>query len=121
MLFDRFLDHPAVKRAVAAGEEQAGKAVGRVLSSPAVAAGLQGLLSAASTARATVDAGVQAALKAANLPSAGDVQALKRKLEELEAVIDGLSARLEAERPPADGAAAEAPGEPPGEAPGEAP
>lgn len=120
MLFDRLLDHPVVKRAVAAGEEQAGKAVGRVLSSPALAAGLQGLLAAASTARATVDAGVQAALKAANLPSAGDVQALQRKLEELEAVIDGLSARLEAE-PPVDGAPGEEAGEPAGQAPGEAP
>jgi hypothetical protein len=117
MLFDRLLGHPVVKRAVAAGEEQAGKAVGRVLSSPALAAGLQNLLAAASAARATVDAGVQAALKAANLPSAGDVQALQRKLEELEAVIDGLSARLEPAPPPEEGAAVDAPGGPPREAP----
>jgi hypothetical protein len=95
MLFDAFLRNPLVKKAVAAGEEQAGRAVGKLLASEAVATGLQGLITAASTARQTFDAGVQRALKVANLPSAGEVASLQRKLEELEAVIDRLADRLE--------------------------
>jgi hypothetical protein len=95
MLFDEVLKNPVVKKAIAAGEEQAGKVVGKLLSSDAVATGLTNLLSAASAARATFDAGVQTALKAANLPSAGEVQALKQKLEELEALIDDLSAKVD--------------------------
>ena len=102
MLFDDVLKNPVLKKALAAGEEQAGRVVAKVLSSEAVATGLQGLLSAASTARATLDAGLQTALKAANLPSAGEVQALKQKIDELEALIDELSARLD-ETPPRPG------------------
>jgi len=99
MLFDEVLKHPVVKKAIAAGEEQAGRVVGKLLSSDAVAAGISNLLSAASAARATFDAGVQTALKAANLPSSNDVQALKQKIEELEALIDDLSARVDAAPP----------------------
>ena len=96
MLFDEVLKNPVVKKAIAAGEEQAGKVVGKLLASDAVATGLSNLLSAASAARATFDAGVQTALKAANLPSSGEVQALKQKIEELESLIDELSARVDA-------------------------
>ena len=103
MLFDEVLKNPVVKKAIAAGEEQAGKVVGKLLSSDAVATGLTSLLSAASAARATFDAGVQTALKAANLPSSGEVQALKQKIEELEALIDELSARVDAAPPGHDG------------------
>jgi polyhydroxyalkanoate synthesis regulator phasin len=110
MLFDDVLRNPVVKKALAAGEEQAGRVVAKVLSSEAVATGLQGLLTAASTARATLDAGVQTALKAANLPSASEVEALKQKIDELEALIDDLSARLD-EPPPRRDPPAEAPGE----------
>lgn len=99
MLFDDVLRNPVLKKALAAGEEQAGRVVGRLLSSEAVATGLQGLLTAAATARATLDAGMRTALKAANLPSATEVQALKQKIDELEALIDDLSARLD-EAPP---------------------
>ncbi len=106
MLFDEVLRNPVVKKALAAGEEQAGRVVGKLLSSEAVATGLQGLLTAASTARATFDASVQSALKAANLPSAGEVQALRQKIDELEALVADLTARLDEpappRRPPAD-------------------
>jgi hypothetical protein len=94
MLFDDLLKNPLLKKAVAAGEEQAGKVVGRLLSSDAIANGLQGLLTAASTARATFDAGVKRALEAANLPSASEVQSLRQKLDELEALLDDLSSRV---------------------------
>lgn len=108
MLFDDVLRNPVLKKAIAAGEEQAGRVVGKLLSSEAVATGLQGLLTAASTVRATLDAGVQTALKAANLPSAGEVQALKQKIDELEALLDDLSARLDERSPPRDPPAGDA-------------
>lgn len=95
MRFDDVLRSPLVKKALAAGEAQAGRVVGKILSSEAMASGLQGLLGAASTARATFEAGVQTALKAANLPSAAEVQGLKQKIDELEALLDELSARLD--------------------------
>jgi len=99
MRFDDVLKNPLLKKALAAGEEQAGRVVSKLLSSEAVATGLQGLLGAASTARSTLGAGLQTALKAANLPSAGEVQSLKQKVDELEALVDDLSARLDGQPP----------------------
>jgi hypothetical protein len=43
----------------------------------------------------TIDKGVRQALHAANLPSKEDVASLKRKLEELESMLDGLAERVE--------------------------
>ncbi len=100
MLFDRLLANPILKKALSVGEEQAGRVVTKVLASEAVATGLQGLISAAATARTTLETGVQTALKAANLPSAGEVQSLKQKVDELEALLDDLSSRLDAAPPP---------------------
>jgi hypothetical protein len=109
MLFDDVLRNPLLKKAIAAGEEQAGRVVGKLLSSDAIATGLQGLITAASTARATFEAGVQTALKAAHVPAAGEVEALRHKVEDLEALVGNLSARLDAApRAPAAGGADEA-------------
>ena len=113
MRFDDVLRNPLLQKALQAGEAQAGKVVGRLLSSETVTTGLQNLLSAASSARATFDAGVQGALKAANLPSAGDVQSLRQKIGELEQLIDDLSARLDAEEASPAAAPPATPGTPP--------
>jgi len=95
MLFDEVLKNPAVKKALSAGEEQMGRAMGKLLASEGVASGLQTLLSSAAQARETFEKGVARALHAANLPSREDVDSLQRKLAELEAMIDGLAGRVE--------------------------
>ncbi len=94
MILDDVLRNPALRRVLAAGEERMGKVVGRLLTSEAVTSGLQGLVTSALQARETFDRGVQQALHAASLPSRSDVAALKRKLEELESMIDGLASRV---------------------------
>jgi hypothetical protein len=96
------LRNPVLKRALAAGEEGMGKVVGKLLASDRVTTGISGLVTSALQARETFERGVQQALHAANLPSRDDVTALKKKLEELESMIDGLSARVDA--PPRKGA-----------------
>ncbi len=94
MILDDLLKNAALRRVVAAGEERMGKVVGRLLTSEAVTSGLQGLVTSALQVRQTFDRGVQQALHAANLPSRSDVAALKRKLEELESMIDGIASRV---------------------------
>ncbi len=90
MLFDRVLENPLVKKALETGEEQVGKVMGKLLAG----GGLETLATTARQARETLERGVSQALHAANLPSRDDVAALKRRLEELEALLDGLSDKV---------------------------
>lgn len=93
MLFDDVLKNPLLKKALEAGEEHVGKVVGKLLASD-VTGGLQSLVTGARQARETLERGVSQALHAANLPSKDDVAALKRRLEELESMLDGLSEKV---------------------------
>lgn len=104
MLFDGMLRSPAVRRALAAGEAQVGRAVGKLLASERFTTGLRALASSAAQAKETFDRGVRQALRAANLPSADDVAALKRRLDEVESTLDGLAERLGRGRPDGGGA-----------------
>ncbi len=100
MPFDAFLRNPLLRKALQAGEERVGKAVGKLLANEGVATGVQTLISGAVQARATLERGVSQALHAANLPSRDDVDALRKKLDELEAMLDGLSEKVERKRGP---------------------
>jgi hypothetical protein len=91
MLFDDVLKNPLVKKALEAGEEQVGKVVGKLLAADGLTGGLQSLATTARQARETLERGVAQALHAANLPSRDDVAAMKRRLEELESMLDRLT------------------------------
>ncbi len=116
MLFDDVLKHPVVKQVIATGEEQATKVVGKLLSDQRVSHGLQELLAAAAAARATVEAGVQAALHAANLPTAEELRTMRQKLSELEAQVEALNSRFKFEGEAAPAPVAATPAETPREA-----
>lgn len=88
------LDHPLLKQVRAAGEEQLGRAIGQVLSPSRASATVGALVSAAGEARERLDRGLRAALDAAQVPSSRDVDDLKRRLSEMEELLDRMSARL---------------------------
>ena len=94
MLIDDFLRNPAVKRALAAGEERLGKAVTQLLSSERVMQGVQSIFASAVSAKSTFDRGVRTAMQAVNLPTTEDIDELRKRLAELEAMLDGLAARV---------------------------
>ncbi len=94
MLLDDLLENPMLKKALEAGEEQVGRVMGKLLASNGLTGGFQALLSTAMQARQTLEKGVSQALHAANLPSKDDVAALKRRLEELESMLDGLAEKV---------------------------
>jgi ABC-type transporter Mla subunit MlaD len=97
MLFDDLLkNNPLLKKALAAGEEQVGKAIGTLLASDGLSGGLRTLAAGAAQAKETLEKGVAQALHAANLPSKDDVAALRRRLEELETLLDGLAEKVDA-------------------------
>jgi hypothetical protein len=97
MLFDDLVkNNPLLKKALAAGEEQVGKAIGTLLASDGLTGGLKTLAAGAAQAKETLEKGVAQALHAANLPSKDDVAGLRRRLEELEALLDGLAEKVDA-------------------------
>ncbi len=97
MRFDDLVkSSPLLKKALEAGEQQVGKAIGTLLASDGLSGGLRALASGAAQARETLEKGVQQALHAANLPSRDDVAALRRRLDELEGLLDGLAEKVDA-------------------------
>jgi len=114
MTLEDVLRNPTLRKALAAGEEQVGKVVGKLLASERVTAGLKSLLDAALHARESIGRGVEQALHAANLPSREDVAALRQRIAELEDALDGLAARVGAPGPtrPLDDPGDAPPGEP---------
>jgi hypothetical protein len=94
-MFEGILKSPAVRKALALGEERMGRLVTQLLSSEKVMHGVQTVVSSALTAKSTLDKGMKTAMSAVNLPSTEDLEELRRKLSELESVVDGLNAKLE--------------------------
>src|SRR5512146_199448 len=93
-MIDEFLKNPAVKRALAAGEERMGKLVTQLLSNERVMHGVQTVVASALNAKSTLDRSVKTAMQAVNLPTTEDVEELRRKLSELEILLDDLAARV---------------------------
>ena len=104
-MFDELLRNPLVKKALSAGEERVGKVVAAVLGNEQVMARVQKAMAAALEAKAAAEKGLKAAMQAVNLPTTDDVEELKKRLAELETIIDGLAARLERDGNPAAGEA----------------
>jgi hypothetical protein len=94
MMIDDLLKNPVVKRALTAGEERMGKLVTQLLSNERVMHGVQTVVASALNAKSTLDRGVKTAMQAVNLPTTQDVEELRKKLAELETLLDGLAARV---------------------------
>ena len=93
-MLDDLLRSPVVKRALAVGEERMGKLVTQLLSSERLMQGVQTVVASALNAKSTIDRGVKTAMQAVNLPTTDDVDELRRKLSELETMIDGLAEKV---------------------------
>jgi hypothetical protein len=104
MMIDELMKNPLVKRALAVGEERMGKLVTQLLSNERVMHGVQTVVASALNAKSSLDRGVRTAMQAVNLPTTEDVEELRRKLSELEVLLDGLATRIgSAQPPPQDG------------------
>jgi hypothetical protein len=97
------LNGPALKKTREAGEQAMGRLVTQVLSSERIMRGVQGAISSALEARTALDRGVRAAMQAVNLPTTRDVEELRRRLAELETLLDGLAARIDGAPSPGGG------------------
>jgi hypothetical protein len=93
-MIEDLLKSPLVQKALAAGEERVGKVVTQLLSNERVMHGVQTVVASALNAKSTLDRGVRTAMQAVNLPTTDDVEELRRRLSELEVLLDGLAARV---------------------------
>ncbi len=82
------------KKMIATGEERMSKIASQLLSNEKFMGALQKAVSAALEAKGTVEKGVQTALGAMNIPTAGDVRKLEGKIEELEKVFESLTSKI---------------------------
>jgi len=87
-------ENPMFKKMIATGEERMSKIASQLLSNEKFMNALQKTVTAAMDARGTVERAAQTALSAMNIPTAGDVKKLEGKIEELEKVFEGLSAKI---------------------------
>ena len=98
-------DNPVVKKMIETGEQRVGQLATRLLSNETLLGALQKTVRAAMEAKGLVERNVQNVLSTMHIPTAGDVQRLQGKIEELERVFDGLSAKIaelqKTETPPA--------------------
>ena len=87
-------ENPVFKRMFEMGEEQVGRATQQLLSSEMFVAAVQTIVTNTLKAKGLLDKNIRLALSAMNLPSVGDVENLKAKIEELDQVIRRLEEAL---------------------------
>jgi len=88
-------DNPVMKKLVATGEERVGKLVQQLMSNEKFVAGIQTMISRALSAKGTLDKSIRTALSAMNLPSTGDLETLREKMDELEKLLGQLEGKVD--------------------------
>ncbi|GMU58626.1 MAG: hypothetical protein IT380_16035 [Myxococcales bacterium] len=88
-------NNPVMKKLVATGEERVGKLVQQLMSNEKFVAGIQTILSRGLSAKGTLDKSIRSALSAMNLPSTGDLETLREKMDELEKLLGQLEGKVD--------------------------
>lgn len=88
-------DNPVMKKLVATGEERVGKLVQQLMSNEKFVAGIQRIVTSGLQAKGTLDKSIRTALSAMNLPSTGDLENLRGKIDDLEKMLGSLEAKID--------------------------
>ncbi|PZR08273.1 MAG: hypothetical protein DI536_25430 [Archangium gephyra] len=88
-------DNPMMKKLVATGEERIGKLVQQLMSNEKFVSGIQGIVTRALSAKGVADKSIRTALSAMNLPSTGDLETLREKIDELEKLLGSLESKID--------------------------
>ena len=87
-------NNPVVKKLVETGEERVGKLAQALLSNERFVGALQSLIQRSLSAKGMLDKSLRTALGAMNLPSAEDVESLRRKVADIEAMLGRIEEKL---------------------------
>jgi len=88
-------NNPMMKKLVETGEERMGKMVQQLLSNDKFVSAVQTIVSRSLAAKGTLDKSIRAALSAMNLPSTGDVESIRSKVDDLERMIGSVEAKID--------------------------
>jgi hypothetical protein len=88
-------NNPVMKKLVDAGEERIGKIAQQLLSNEKFVATVQSIVSKSLQAKGTLDKSLRGALSAMNLPSTGDVELLRSKVEDLEKLLASMESKVD--------------------------
>lgn len=88
-------DNPVMKKLVATGEERVGKLVQQLMSNEKFVVGIQRIVTSGLQAKGTLDKSIRSALSAMNLPSTGDLENLRGKIDDLEKLLGSLEAKID--------------------------
>jgi hypothetical protein len=88
-------NNPVMKKLVATGEERIGKLVQQLMSNETFVMGIQTIVTKGLSAKGSVDKSLRAALSAMNLPSTGDVEQIREKMDDLEKLMNQLEAKVD--------------------------
>ena len=86
--------NPLVKKWVATGEAQVGKLAQQILANEKFVTGIQTVVQKTLGAKGAFDRNIRVALSAMNLPSTQDLEQLRGKVSELEAVLVKLDEKV---------------------------
>lgn len=88
-------NNPVMKKLVATGEERIGKLVQQLMSNEKFVAGIQTIVTRGLSAKGTLDKSIRTALSAMNLPSTGDLETLREKIDDLEKLLGQLEGKVD--------------------------
>lgn len=88
-------NNPVMKKLVATGEERIGKLVQQLMSNEKFVAGIQTIVSRGLSAKGSLDKSIRTALSAMNLPSTGDLETLREKIDDLEKLLGQLEGKVD--------------------------
>jgi hypothetical protein len=89
-------DNPVMKKLVATGEERIGKIAQQLLANEKFVATIQTIVSRTLSAKGTLDKSIRTALSAMNLPSTGDLEILREKVDDLERLLSSVETKVDA-------------------------
>ncbi len=88
-------NNPVMKKLVATGEDRVGKIAQQLLSNERFVAAVQTIVSRTLSAKGTLDKSLRTALGAMNLPSTGDLEILREKVDDLERLLSNVEAKVD--------------------------
>jgi hypothetical protein len=87
-------NNPVVKKLVETGEERVGKLAQALLSNERFVVAVQSLVQRSLSAKGILDKSLRSALAAMNLPSSEDVESLRRKVADVEAMLTRIESKV---------------------------